>query len=440
MSDLRSFQDRKAQVLQAVSIGEVVERFDVKLSGSASNAKRRGKCPFHGSNSASLSLTGADRGDGHARCFGCGWSGDVFKFVQDLRGWPFVEALAELERMGGVSAAGGNDGLARGLVARAKDPSLAKRRSPDRQPIESIDMGRWIWRHAHADTRNVRRYFAGRGVPETMLADGRLVQFRYMAECPCWGWPEGTEPRNAKGLLTAGAIVALVRQPVIMGADGERVDSGRLEWVPVGVHVTYLNPDGTGTMARRKPWAKADEKDSLLPKRRMLGPVGHGCVLLGEYRPDAHLWIGEGNETVLSAMALGDASDADIGIATLSLDNLQGQPRKWRNGIWPLFDVRPDPEKPCFLVPRHRGQVTGLVDSDMSPLRGMKDPRTGQYLGEAVVDHKGGPIVRRPIDGMERARICSELIVKGWRGVGCEARAMRAPIGMDFNDAIQEAA
>ncbi|HKT85617.1 MAG TPA: hypothetical protein VJQ77_05975 [Novosphingobium sp.] len=104
----------------------------------------------------------------------------------------------------------------------------------------------------------------------------------------------------------------------------------------------------------------------------------------------------------------------------------------------PLFAIRPDPERPCFLVPRHRGPVIGLVDSDMSPLRGMKNQRTGEFRGEPVVERKGGPIVWRAITGAERAQICGDLFVKGWRAAGCDAQALRAPAGMDFNDAIQE--
>jgi DNA primase len=212
--------------------------------------------------------------------------------------------------------------------------------------------------------------------------------------------------------------------PVGRLPDGAR---GRLEFVPCGLHVTFLNPDGTGTMVRRKPWAKPDEADPLFAKRKMLGPVGRGAVLLGEWHADAPLYVGEGNETVLSAMALADAPSEAVGIATLSLDNLQGAARKWSGGIWPLFKIEPDPEgKPCFSIPGQRGPVRVLVDSDMAPLKGQK-----------LVERKGGPIIERAITGAERARICAELAVKGWRAIGAsDVTALRAPLGMDFNDAI----
>ncbi|KPH60363.1 hypothetical protein ADT71_19835 [Novosphingobium sp. ST904] len=74
----------------------------------------------------------------------------------------------------------------------------------------------------------------------------------------------------------------------------------------------------------------------------------------------------------------------------------------------------------------------------MKPLRGVLNPRTGLRSGESVVERRGGPIVRRDITGAERADICGQLFVKGWRATGCEAEAVRARIGQDFNDAIQE--
>ncbi|MED5546112.1 MAG: CHC2 zinc finger domain-containing protein [Pseudomonadota bacterium] len=422
-----TIDERKAEVRRQLTIGAVIERF-VKLTGSATSDRRRGKCEFHGSSSLSFSVKRANSGEGFGHCFGCGWHGDMFTFLMDLKGWPFMEALAELERMAGICETGGDDRAARGTRTRQK-VEQPKRPRRQREPIEPIDMGRWIWKHAVRDDRAVRRYFMGRGVPQSELGAERLAQFRYMSNCPCVSWPQGTDPRKA---LHAPAVIALVRVPTMMG------DPPALEWVPVGVHVTYLNPEGTDTMRRRAPWAPADAPDPWLPKRRMLGPVGRGCVLLGEYRQDARLWIGEGNETVLSGMAIGKADGGDVGVATLSLDNLQGGIAKWRGGVWPLFAIKPDPERPCFLVPGHRGPVVGLVDADMSPLKGQLNRRTGMRAGEAVVEHRGGPIVRREITGAERADVCAQLFVKGWWAAGCSAEAVRAPIGLDFNDAIQE--
>lgn len=440
MNDQRpSIEQRKAEVRRRLTMSAVVERH-VKLSGTAGAPKRRGKCPFHGSNSPSLALFEAASGEGSAHCFGCQWNGDMFAFQQAIRGIGFMDALAELEALCSATASGYLSADAHGPVKRERNPSAPRRRDL----IEPIDMARAIWRDAYADVAAVRRYFMGRGLPERVLTDARLASFRYHSDCPCVPWrldgngsgPGACRKGPPRGLPIAPAIMAMVRVPQLLG------DPPRLEFVPTGLHVTFLNPAGDGTMVRRKPWAVDDDPDPMLPKRRMLGPVGGGAIVIGEYSAEAHLYVGEGNETVLGAMALADAPPEAVGVATLSLGNLQGEPRLWKNRTWPLFDMEPDPEHPPFTIPGHRGPVTGLVDSDMKPLRGMllrqaQDGREREFAGEAVVERKGGPIVRRAITGAERARICGELVVKGWRAA-TPARpvdAVRAPPGMDFNDA-----
>ena len=258
---------RKAAVRARLSIGAVVGGH-VKLSGSAGSRNRRGKCPFHGSNSPSFALFDAHSGDGGAHCFGCAWHGDIFDFVADIRGVGFMDALAELEGLAGLGRAAVAQGL--GPVQRARNPAQHKLS----EYVEPIEQGRWIWRHAVRDDTAVARYFAGRGVPGAVLTPDRLAAFRYLVECPCTGWREGEDPRK---VIHAPAIMALMVR-------AERSDAGEVSFVPQGLHVTYLSPGGDGTMKRRKPWAKADDPDPWLPKRRMLGPAGSAAVvLLGDF-------------------------------------------------------------------------------------------------------------------------------------------------------------
>lgn len=420
-TDRPSMAERIAAVKARLPIADVISR-TVKLGGSAGSKARRGKCPFHSGKSASFAVNGDQ---GFAHCFGCQWHGDVIGFVRDSMGLDFGDALAECERMAGLSAAG-SAGPERGPIQRERSPGVRR----ERTKIETIELARWIWAQAAPDAAAVRRYFMGRGIPAGVLTEARLGSFRYLAKCPLAAWDVGGAPSTK---LMAPAIAALVVKPVMT--------CGALGWQPLGLHVTYLNAAGTGTMVRCKPWAKPDDEDPLFPKRKMMGPVGGGCVLLGDYAPGAALYVGEGNETVLSAMALAGADQAAVGVATLSLDNLQGAPRliRSRTGgrIWPLYAIEPDPQRPCFTISGHRGAVTGLIDSDMAPLKGMYSQQLG-HQGEAVIEQRRGPIVNRAITGGERAVICAELFVKGWRAAGAHrASAMRAPLGMDFNDAIQ---
>jgi DNA primase len=431
MNERLSISERIARVKAKLPIHDVIGR-DVVLRGGGQ--KRRGKCPFHGSKSTSFSVeTGGNRPEnGFAHCFGCAWHGDVIGYVRDMRGLSFLDALAACEGEAGLAEGEQAVRTGGGMVRREK----ASEPQRERKFVSSLDMARAIWRMARTDHEKVARYFSGRGVPQALLSEARLSGFRYLADCPCMAWPEneGVEGARPRSVMIAPAIMVMMRRPVWL--DGET--GGRLEFVPSGLHVTYLDPDGSGTMVRRKPWAKPDDEDPHLPKRRMLGEASGACVLLGDYRPDARLFIGEGNETVLSAMALAGAEEADVGVATLSLGNLQGEPRL-RHGpkgrIWPLHAIEPSTERPPFDIPGHRGPVVGLIDSDMAPLKGMKDQQTGTFPGENVIERKGGPIVRRAITGAERAQICADLFVKGWRARGASwVTAMRAPLGMDFND------
>lgn len=429
MDERPSLRERIEEVRRKLPLEDVIGEH-VKLSGSAGARNRRGKCPFHNGNSPSFSVKDGSQPHGKARCFGCQWSGHVVDFVRDTLGLSFIDALKECEARAGIIQ-GGCTVRGSGPVVRRRDP--APRRQKEFEPVEPVEMGRALWRKAWRDPVAVRRYFLGRGVPAAVLTDARLAPFRYLAECPCTLWQAGQDWAR-KGAPIAPAIMALVKVPQILELEG----GSRLEFVPVALHVTWLNPGGDGTMVRRKPWAKPDDPDPMLPKRKMLGPVGRGCIVLGDYSPGAHLWVGEGNETVLSAMGIAEVDESAVGIATLSLDNLQGRVKRWNGGVLPLFAIDPDPDHPPFGIPGHRGPVTGLIDSDMSPLKGIRNRKTGEFEGEPMVERRGGPIVRRAISGAERARICAELVVKGWRAIGSHpVDALRAPLGMDFNDAAR---
>lgn len=59
---------------------------------------RRGKCPFHSSNRSTFYVSPSPaHGYPFAHCFGCGWHGDVIRFVADFNRIPFDEALEQLE-------------------------------------------------------------------------------------------------------------------------------------------------------------------------------------------------------------------------------------------------------------------------------------------------------------------------------------------------------
>jgi DNA primase len=282
-------------------------------------------------------------------------------------------------------------------------------------------MGAWLWRRAKSNPDAIRTYLRGRNVPEAMLGDARLTDIRFLPEAPIAAWAVNRKPKD---MPQAPAMVALVRRPY-PGRPGE--------WMPIGVHVTYLSPDLTGKMERER------RDGSHYPARKMLGGVAGGCVLLGRYDPAAPLFPGEGIETVLSGMALAGATDSAIGLAALSLNNLQGHPRTIR-GALPLYDIQPDPERGPALAFAHAGVVVGLVDADMKPLVGWRQPGSDRLRRPRVIERRGGPVVERIVTTAERADLCGRLMVHAWRAQGCRVSAVRPRMGRDFNDAVRERA
>ena len=80
------------QIMQTADIVEVV--------GDFVSLKRKGQnywacCPFHNEKSPSFSVTPSK---GFYKCFGCGKSGDAVRFVMELEGSSYPEALKYLAR------------------------------------------------------------------------------------------------------------------------------------------------------------------------------------------------------------------------------------------------------------------------------------------------------------------------------------------------------
>ncbi len=85
-------------VRERARIDEVVEQY-VTLR-NASGGSRVGLCPFHDEKSPSFNVRVAQ---GFYHCFGCGASGDVFKFLMELEGLGFAEAVERLATKYGLT-------------------------------------------------------------------------------------------------------------------------------------------------------------------------------------------------------------------------------------------------------------------------------------------------------------------------------------------------
>jgi DNA primase len=86
-------------------IAEVRDRTDiVALIGEYVSLRKagtswKGLCPFHNEKSPSFNVTPSKQ---FFHCFGCGKSGDVFTFLQEIEGKSFIEAVRSLAQKAGV--------------------------------------------------------------------------------------------------------------------------------------------------------------------------------------------------------------------------------------------------------------------------------------------------------------------------------------------------
>ena len=83
------------ELKQSVNIVDIIGE-SVALTKAGRNYI--GLCPFHGEKTPSFNLV-EDKQFYH--CFGCGKSGDVFKFIEEFRGVSFADAVAIIAEKAG---------------------------------------------------------------------------------------------------------------------------------------------------------------------------------------------------------------------------------------------------------------------------------------------------------------------------------------------------
>ena len=84
------------QIKQAADVAEVIGDY-VPLKKKGANLWAC--CPFHGEKSPSFSVSPAK---GIYKCFGCGKAGDAVRFVMDIEGIGYPEALKQLAKKYGI--------------------------------------------------------------------------------------------------------------------------------------------------------------------------------------------------------------------------------------------------------------------------------------------------------------------------------------------------
>jgi DNA primase len=125
-----------------------------ELASEITKVKRSGRstmavCPFHSEKTPSLSI---DAARGLYHCFGCGKSGDVYRWVQETQGLDFAGAVEFLARRAGVTL--------------TVDPEAAKRRSNRERLVDATTKAVAFYTDrlkSAPDAGAARRYLRSRG-------------------------------------------------------------------------------------------------------------------------------------------------------------------------------------------------------------------------------------------------------------------------------------
>jgi DNA primase len=136
-------------------IDRVRERSDLaELAAEVTKVKRSGRsvmavCPFHSEKTPSLSI---DPARGLYHCFGCGKSGDVFRWVQETQTLDFNDSVEFLARRAGITL--------------TPDPGAAKRRDRRERLVDAVERATAFYHgrlKSGADAGTARGYLRHRG-------------------------------------------------------------------------------------------------------------------------------------------------------------------------------------------------------------------------------------------------------------------------------------
>lgn len=90
-------RDKIEEIKTSINIVDVISQY-VQLSKTGSNYL--GLCPFHNEKTPSFNVNGVKQ---FYHCFGCGKSGDVYKFIEDYKQVSFMDAVVEVAEIGGLT-------------------------------------------------------------------------------------------------------------------------------------------------------------------------------------------------------------------------------------------------------------------------------------------------------------------------------------------------
>ncbi|MFH0903464.1 MAG: DNA primase [Pseudomonadota bacterium] len=404
-----------ADIRDRTDIVEIVgERVGLKKAGHAF----KGLCPFHQEKTPSFHVLPDKR---FFHCFGCQRNGDVFRFLMDIEGKTFAEAVRELGRRAGVE------------VPEQTDPRELARRDERSRLLEVSSLSSSFFQdtlRAGASPQG-REYLAQRGIGNEIAETFRLG----MAP-DAWDslarWLEGQRVQLELAVLLG--LVALRRQghgyydrfrnrlicPVI-SATGETVAFSGRQLVSDPNAPKYINSPGSPL------YTKGNVLFGLHAARAAIRTKGRAVVVEGNFDVLALHQAGFGETVAPLGTALTDHQVSTLRLLTscvvLCLDGDAAGRAAAQKHLGPLLDAGietkvaelPDGQDPDSFV---RSQGSPALED----LLGNAQPAVEYFIHEvwtkssrssadrrAAAIHAAAPMLARIADPIKRDMVLGEL-------------------------------
>ena len=141
------------QIIDATDIVALVSSYNIKLEKQGKNYK--GLCPFHHEDTPSF-LVSVEKKLAH--CFGCGGGGDPIKFIMQIEGIGFQEAVAKLAEFNGMEYKG----------------NFQKKEDPNKKYYEILNLAVNFYKANYEKTEyglEAREYLLKRGLTDEVIKD-----------------------------------------------------------------------------------------------------------------------------------------------------------------------------------------------------------------------------------------------------------------------------
>lgn len=171
--DSAELKRRIAAVKDRIAVSDIVGK-DVKLIKAG--REFQALCPFHSENTPSFTINDEKQ---LYKCFGCGVSGDVIKYIQERTGEPFMTVLRDLEGDAGIAFDTPEN------RAEIDARRIERQRSADAEAAQKRDRARGLWLYAAPI----------KGTPaQQYLEETRAIDFALLGKIPgalryrhdCW--------------------------------------------------------------------------------------------------------------------------------------------------------------------------------------------------------------------------------------------------------------